>query len=61
MIIDKRHSMIFLDNCTQEYKATKKQTVKLKLNEKKSKESQTRLNELPLKTKTDLKEGPDNI
>ena len=35
--------------------------MKLKLNEKKSKESQTRLNELPLKTKTDLKEGPDNI
>ena len=30
-------------SCTQEYKATKKQTVRLQLNEKKSKESQTRL------------------
>ena len=33
--------MIFLDNSTQEYKATKKQIVRLQLNEKKLKESQT--------------------
>ena len=33
--------------------------MRLQLNEKKSKESQTRLNELILKTKADLKEGPD--
>ena len=40
-IIKKRHFMIFLDNSTQEYKATKKQIVRLQLNEKKLKESQT--------------------
>ena len=38
---------MFLDNCTHRsikvYKATKKQIVRLQLNEKKSKESQTRL------------------
>ena len=43
IIINKRHFVIFLDNCTQEYKATKKQIVRLQLNEKKSKKSQTRL------------------
>ena len=31
------------DNCTQEYKATKRQIVRLQLNEKKLKENQTRL------------------
>ena len=34
---------IFRQLHTQEYKTTKKQAVKLQLNEKKSKESQTRL------------------
>ena len=34
---------MFLDNCTHEYKATKKQIVRFPLNEKKSKESQARL------------------
>ena len=52
--------MIFLDNCTQEYKATKKQIVRL--NEKKSKENQARLcNDLIMKMKVDLKERPYNI
>ena len=40
----KRHFEIFFGQLhTQEYKATKKQIVRLQLNEKKSKESQARL------------------
>ena len=39
----------------------KKQRVWLQLNEKKSKGKSDKVNELILKTKADLKEGPDNI
>ena len=54
--------MIFLDNCTHmSIKPQKKQIVRLQLNEKKSKESQTRLMSFILKMKADLREGPDNI
>ena len=42
---------------TQKYKATQKQIVRLQLNQKKP----DKINELILKTNTDLKEGPDNI
>ena len=37
------------------------QRVRRQLDEKKSKESQSRLMSLILKTEADLKEGPDNI
>ena len=43
IIISKRHFAIFLDNCTFKSKATKKQIVRLQLNENKSQGSQTRL------------------
>ena len=44
IIINKRHFVIFLDNYTHKsIKPRKKQAVRLQLNEKKSKESQTRL------------------
>ena len=44
IIINKKHFVIFLEQLhTQEYKATKKHTVRHQLNEKKSKEIETRL------------------
>ena len=43
IIINKRNFVIFLDNYTHKSKATKKEIVRLQLDEKKSKESQTRL------------------
>ena len=43
IIINKRHFDIFGQLLTQEYKATKKQILRLQLNEKKSKESHKRL------------------
>ena len=49
----------FPDIFRQLHKATKKQIVKLQLNEKKSKEKLDKIIELILKTKADLKEGPD--
>ena len=50
--------MIVFDNCTR--KSIKPRTIaRLQLNEKKSKKD--RQNELILKTKADLKEGPDQI
>ena len=52
--------MIFLDNWqTQEYKATKKQIVRLLLNEK-AKGIQTRLMSLYWKKLKNLKKGLDN-
>ena len=46
---------------TQEFKATKKQIVRLRLNEKKVKGKPDKINELILKTKVDLNKGADNI
>ena len=44
IVINKRHFLISLDKCTHKiHKATKKQIVRLQLNEKKSKKSQSRL------------------
>ena len=43
IITNKTFRDIFGQLHTQEYKSTKKQTVKVQLNEKKSKETQTRL------------------
>ena len=43
----------------QEYKATKKQQASTKWKQVERKPD--KINELILKTKTDLKEGPDNI
>ena len=41
--INKRYFVIFLDNCTQKFKTTKKQIMKLELREKKSTQSKTGL------------------
>ena len=46
---------------TQEHKATKKQVVRLQLNESNSKGKPDKINDSILKTKDDLKEGPENI
>ena len=48
---------------TQEYKATKKEIVRLQLNKKNLKEKgkPDMINELTMKTKADLKKGPNNI
>ena len=48
---------------TQVYKVSKKQNVKLQLNEKKPtvKGKPDKINELILKMKANLKEAPDNI
>ena len=62
MIINKRQFVIFWTTAhTHEYEAMKKQIVKLQLNEKKSNEKPDNFDELTLKTKAGLKEGPDNI
>ena len=53
---------IFGELLSQEYKTTNKQIVRSQVNERKDlKEKPDKINELMLKTKVDLKEGPGNI
>ena len=59
--IDKRHFVIFLDTAHSKVKSHKKADSEASAKWKDVKGKSDKINELTLKTKGDLKEGPDNI